>query len=495
MKKLNEKGFAISAVLYTMLILMILLMFLILAILDNGRTTANKLSSEVKEEIDNKVYNKPIEVVSNSLYEKVVNEGKANIGKTVTLNKTSAEANENGVYSVNSGFNKIYFYRGNVTNNNVLFANLCWKIVRTTDTGGVKLIYSGTPTNGTCNASGDNLIIGKSTYNSSHKYPSYVGYTHNGNNKIWSSGSIIDKSYYYGSSVIYDESTKKYVLQDKVKVDLTPDKSLVGNRHYTCFSTEYTCSSVYYLFGTSNWTSIYTELKNGQLTLDDALWSNDTVSSNIKTTIDNWYVNTAKLQNYSSFLEDTIWCNDRNIIDGILLSNSAVSDDSIQVSTYNSWRNVSNGQPSFSCLNARDSYNVAGGLGNGRLEYPVGLLTADEIMYAGGTTNGANNTYYLYTANNDIATMTPSKSTGGRYLNTYSHWSSANIAYIDVNGRISGGGIYEVKKDDFRQDDPRSETTVGKVTHIYGIRPVIALKNTALVKGGDGKASSPYIVG
>ena len=283
MKKLNEKGFAISAVLYTMLILMILLMFLILAILDNGRTTANKLSSEVKEEIDNKVYNKPIEVVSNSLYQK----------------------------------------------------------------------------------------------DSKQNY--------------------------------------KYILQ-----------------------------------------------KNGQLTLDDALWSNDTVSSNIKTTIDNWYVNTAKLQNYSSFLEDTIWCNDRNIIDGILLSNSAVSDDSIQVSTYNSWRNVSNGQPSFSCLNARDSYNVAGGLGNGRLEYPVGLLTADEIMYAGGTTNGANNTYYLYTANNDIATMTPSKSTGGRFLNTHSHWSSANIAYIDVNGRISGGGIYEVKKDDFRQDDPRSETTVGK---------------------------------
>ena len=65
----------ILLVLYTMLILMILLMFLILAILDNGRTTANKLSSEVKEEIDNKVYNKPIEVVSNSLYEKVVNEG------------------------------------------------------------------------------------------------------------------------------------------------------------------------------------------------------------------------------------------------------------------------------------------------------------------------------------------------------------------------------------------------------------------------------------
>ena len=37
----------------------------------------------------------------------------------------------------------IYYYRGNVDNNNVLFAGFCWKIVRTTSTGGVKLIYNG----------------------------------------------------------------------------------------------------------------------------------------------------------------------------------------------------------------------------------------------------------------------------------------------------------------------------------------------------------------
>jgi hypothetical protein len=38
----------------------------------------------------------------------------------------------------------IYYYRGNV-DNNVLFANKCWKIVRTTETGGTKLIYNGNP--------------------------------------------------------------------------------------------------------------------------------------------------------------------------------------------------------------------------------------------------------------------------------------------------------------------------------------------------------------
>ncbi len=39
--------------------------------------------------------------------------------------------------------NPIYYYRGNVDNNNVIFAGSCWKIVRTTETGGTKMIYNG----------------------------------------------------------------------------------------------------------------------------------------------------------------------------------------------------------------------------------------------------------------------------------------------------------------------------------------------------------------
>ena len=39
----------------------------------------------------------------------------------------------------------IYYYRGKVTNNNAKFAGFCWKIVRTTETGGTKLIYNGSP--------------------------------------------------------------------------------------------------------------------------------------------------------------------------------------------------------------------------------------------------------------------------------------------------------------------------------------------------------------
>jgi len=42
-----------------------------------------------------------------------------------------------------NGNQEVYYYYGEASNNNVLFANYCWKIIRTTDTGGVKLLYNG----------------------------------------------------------------------------------------------------------------------------------------------------------------------------------------------------------------------------------------------------------------------------------------------------------------------------------------------------------------
>ena len=74
---------------------------------------------------------------------------------------------ETGIYVINgteNNENPIYYYRGEITNNNVLFAHFCWKIVRTTDTGGVKLIYNGTPTS-TNQCNGSSTTIGNSKYN------------------------------------------------------------------------------------------------------------------------------------------------------------------------------------------------------------------------------------------------------------------------------------------------------------------------------------------
>ncbi len=60
----------------------------------------------------------------------------------------SSDTNGKGVYmhaGTENNANPITYYRGDITDNNVLFNNICWKAVRTTDIGGVKLIYSGEP--------------------------------------------------------------------------------------------------------------------------------------------------------------------------------------------------------------------------------------------------------------------------------------------------------------------------------------------------------------
>lgn len=70
------------------------------------------------------------------------------------------------------GTNQIYYYSGSASNNNVIFGGFCWKIFRTTSTGGVKMIYNGTPSNNTCSSS---YGIGQSAFNTT-TLPEGVGY-------------------------------------------------------------------------------------------------------------------------------------------------------------------------------------------------------------------------------------------------------------------------------------------------------------------------------
>ncbi len=58
----------------------------------------------------------------------------------------SANRHTKGVFTFSGTQNQanpIIYYKGDIDSNNVLFANHCWKAIRTTDTGGVKLIYNG----------------------------------------------------------------------------------------------------------------------------------------------------------------------------------------------------------------------------------------------------------------------------------------------------------------------------------------------------------------
>ncbi len=99
----------------------------------------------------------------------------------INFHQISSDTNGKGLYILHGTENDQYpimYYRGAVENNNVKFANFCWKIVRTTETGGVKLIYNGEPNeSGQCmNTTGSSTTIGTSTFNASYNDNAYVGY-------------------------------------------------------------------------------------------------------------------------------------------------------------------------------------------------------------------------------------------------------------------------------------------------------------------------------
>jgi len=131
------------------------------------------------------------QVNAKNLYNELKNNSvKDNIGSTyvsspngIDFMETSSDTNGKGLYMMGDTANDTYpilYYRGDIHNNNLIYAGYCWHIVRTTSTGGIKIMYAGVPENSTCNNTQANLTIGKSQYNDSNDAPKY-GWTYDVN--------------------------------------------------------------------------------------------------------------------------------------------------------------------------------------------------------------------------------------------------------------------------------------------------------------------------
>ena len=114
----------------------------------------------------------------NTLYNIMKN---ANQGTLSDFSKMSSEDGTSGVYETVEGTTPIYYYRGAV-DNNVKFGDYCWKAVRTTVTGGVKLIYNGEAVGNQCTTqTGTGTMINNVSnikFNNSDNNAAYVGYTY-----------------------------------------------------------------------------------------------------------------------------------------------------------------------------------------------------------------------------------------------------------------------------------------------------------------------------
>ena len=125
----------------------------------------------------------------------------------------------------------------------------------------------------------------------------------------------------------------------------------------------------------------------------------NTISSQNKETLDNWYYTNIFEKGYSDYLEDTVWCNDRSIyslgpFDPNGGSTYTTSFGSPSELIYNSAARLITYTPSLTCSRVVDRFTVDVKNGNGALTYPIGLLTADEIVLAGAST-AENSSYYL----------------------------------------------------------------------------------------------------
>lgn len=197
-----------------------------------------------------------------------------------------------------------------------------------------------------------------------------------------------------------------------------------------------------YMYGSPNSTTYEDEHKN-------------TNSSKIKTTLEEWYA--TNLLKYSDYIEDAIYCNNRKTyeftINNVKYSTSGYGNlNTGYLSKYNDGIKE---KPSLDCTNVNDRFTVSKKLNT----YPIGLITADEAMFIGNKETTSTTTYL--DNNNAYWTMTPAYFNG---TNAYN--------YV-----IKGNNLKTLS----------TSTSAG-------VRPVITIKNSVKLLGGNGSESTPYII-
>ena len=190
------------------------------------------------------------------------------------------------------------------------------------------------------------------------------------------------------------------------------------------------------------------------------------VESGIKKVLDQWYQNnlidvTSNIDGSAGFCGDRMPSTSVSSING----NGGLGTT---VTYYGAYiRLITNKSPTFKCINDSDLYTVSGSSkGNEALQYPIGLISADEVAYSGGV-SGINNELYFLNSGYRYWTMTP-------YFYNYT---------VGVVFQVNAGGYLSSMNNGGGVADPA----------LPGVRPVINLK-ADLTLSGSGTSTDPYVV-
>ena len=281
-------------------------------------------------------------------------------------------------------------------------------------------------------------------------------------------GNVIDNYVSFADKVwrivrINGDGSIRLILDDVAK-----DTS--GNVITTTFNVKYNDNAyVGYMYGTPGSTTYDATHEN----------KND---STIKIAVDKWYEDNLKT-NYSNYLADTLFCGDKTLaesgIGGVTTQLGYGTNETYYSSTerlrYSTGTtDITTSKPILKCAEkTNDNYSrytttkgtlPDGKETNGNLKYPIGLLTADEVAYAGAYKyNQTNKTYYLY---NSLIISTWWILSPSRFYDSY-------VGGWLVDG--SYGVIYNYRG----------------VNNSYSFRPTINLKKDVKFTG-TGTSSDPY---
>ena len=214
--------------------------------------------------------------------------------------------------------------------------------------------------------------------------------------------------------------------------------------NYTCMSENNLCTDVYYFLDTGDLSKMYfVKFSNGEKMDSESIKMFDNVQdSNVKIKVDDWF--NSEMLNYKDYLEDSYWCNDRRG------TGSGFNKDTNSNTKFLPYSRYNLSKVDLSC-DISDSFSQSVESGNGKLQYPVGLITMDEIILSGGKFDTS-------------------------YLNFGSSYWTMSPAEV--------GTVY------YMSDKLNSSISSSS----FGIRPVISLKGDAFIIGGDGSLNHPFII-
>ena len=366
-----------------------------------------------------------------------------------------------GLYMAEDDEGESYYYRGAVKNNYVSFAGFIWRIIRRNGDGSIRLIYSGKSTSDT----GDAVTIGTSVFNDKYWDPTYVGYKYNEDFSLYESNGTTNYAWFtnttkynFGTGYTFEQSTKKFTLTGNIKQLTWNDNhdEIVNNNLYSCLNTS--CNVVYKVTG---YKDVITMKVQPISYSSNSLLSAQTnkTDSPIKTKLDNWYK--TNMTSYNDKLADETFCSDRSVASGT----GYKTDSYTFYGAYN--RLNDNNKPSLKCSQNNDKFKMSNE--SAKLDYPVGLILADEVAFAGGRGyyNGGyspNSNYYLY---------------NGKY-----YWTFSPSRFESTN---SSARVWSV----MNSGSLRPWYTV---TDFRGVRPVINLRADTVITKGDGSSLNPFVI-